>query len=707
MTFLAKHPVWSLLILGVSILVALTGASEGFRKSIGNIYKNLFAMGGIDTGKMMMPESKKRASDLNKFNKALDGTKSSMDDLASSTGAAAKAAKGLLGFDEIFSIKSPDEDADSGITDALDDLGGLTGLDFSDLDIKMPSVDNIASDFVTNLVKALGGQNKILSSGIGSLLGMALGAIIGGPAGAKIGAVIGTLAGWIWTDIAEALNLTDVGTIAAPIATAIGAGIGFIIGGPGGLAIGVAIGALVGWIVDKITRAFETGNWTNVGKSIGAAIGAAIGFIVGGPGGALIGSSVGVLVGWVADMFIEGFSDGNWNVTGISLSIGGSIGAAIGMIAGGPGGAAIGAAVGGLIGWIVSLVINGWDGIVEWFGTAATDTANFFSDMAINTGAFFILLIANLMMFIGDVKTTVGNFFSNLFSDIGTFFSTLLTDIGNFFSDTFISIGAFFITLAAKTMMFISDAKTAVGNFFSWLLSSIGTFFGWVVSKLASFFVGLFTSIGKFFISVFTAIGNFFSMLGTSIGNFFVSVKTKLGTFFGGLGSSISSFFTNIASWLSGWVTDIWNNVFGKFFGWISDAIDKLKEFFGLDSKAKATDTSYTSTGKDDSYQGSKRYSGHATGGIFNREHVARFAEGNKAEAIIPLENADAMRPFVDAVSNGITAALLPIMVNMNGGSQNSTQPLYVGTLIADDRSLKELERKMQVIRLSETQRRT
>ena len=33
-------------------------------------------------------------------------------------------------------------------------------------------------------------------------------------------------------------------------------------------------------------------------------------------------------------------------------------------------------------------------------------------------------------------------------------------------------------------------------------------------------------------------------------------------------------------------------------------------------------------------------------------------------------------------------------------------QPLYVGTLIADERSLKELQRKMQIIQLQEDIRR-
>ena len=87
------------------------------------------------------------------------------------------------------------------------------------------------------------------------------------------------------------------------------------------------------------------------------------------------------------------------------------------------------------------------------------------------------------------------------------------------------------------------------------------------------------------------------------------------------------------------------------------------------------------------------------------------ISEGNKAEAIIPLQNQTAMQPFVDAVSHGLTESLAPILANMHSNNNNSggsnLQPLYVGTLIADERGLKELERKMRVIQVKEDRRRS
>ena len=96
---------------------------------------------------------------------------------------------------------------------------------------------------------------------------------------------------------------------------------------------------------------------------------------------------------------------------------------------------------------------------------------------------------------------------------------------------------------------------------------------------------------------------------------------------------------------------------------------------------------------------------GHAKGGIFDREHIARFAEGNKAEAIIPLEDNSAMQPFVDAISTGIIQGIAPTLASNGGGSGNNLPPMYVGALVADERGLQELFKKFEVYEAKEMAR--
>lgn len=826
LTFVVAHPFWSLLIALTGLVVGLSGGFGKLSDAISSVFKKLTSFNGIDPDKVLLPSQKERANDLNKFNEALDDTKDSMDDLADSTGKATKAAKGLLSFDEVFKLNQPDEGTKKGInTDTDFDIPDLSGLDASTFIPEIPSFEGFASNFVTDMIDAL--KERFIGAGIGAILGGILGEILGGPLGAKIGAIAGAIAGWFWSDLADALGLTDVGKVALPIATGLGAIIGALIGGPLGAVIGAGIGTLVGWIIDSIARGFETGDWSHVGLPAGIGIGAAIGMIAGGPAGAAIGAAIGALVGWIADMLIDGFTNGNWDFSQLGLGIGGGIGAAIGMIVGGPAGAAIGAAIGALIGWLIGLIADNWASITDWFSDVWDSLTTFFSNIGSSVGQWFAGVgewfsqgwsslvggVSNFFTGIGEkftegltsvkewlsgiwtaISTSVGQWFApigtfftdvgtglvtfasdlwtgitTVFNDIATAISTVMQDIwsaittvwndissavstvcttiwetiSNIFgfikdlivkvvSDIWNAIVEWFTPIAEEIGRVCSEAWKAVSTWFTNIFNTISekvkavwetvkTFFGNILTSIttkvkeawsvvSTWFQNIWNVVKEKLSGAWTTVKDFFGKIYTSIktkvsdsynavknffGNMYTSVKEKIGNMY----TSVKDGIGNIYNAFKNWISNLWDNVFGKFFDWINTGIDKLREFFGLDSKAKNTDTSYA----DSSGSGTK--TGHATGGIFNREHIARFAEGNKAEAVIPLENAGAMQPFVDAVANGITASLMPIVANISGG-QNQLQPLYVGTLIADERSLKELNRKMQVIQLQENKRR-
>ena len=61
---------------------------------------------------------------------------------------------------------------------------------------------------------------------------------------------------------------------------------------------------------------------------------------------------------------------------------------------------------------------------------------------------------------------------------------------------------------------------------------------------------------------------------------------------------------------------------------------------------------------------------------------------------------------FASKVGKEIVSNLAPLLANNdNSGNTEDKRPIYVGTLIADDRGLKELERKLKVIRVQEDRR--
>jgi tape measure domain-containing protein len=731
LTFVAAHPFWSLLIALTGLVVGLSGGFGKLSDAISSMFKKITAINGIDPDKVLLPSQKERANDLNKFNEALDDTKDSMDELADSTGKATKAAKGLLSFDEVFKLNQPDEGTSKGIdTDTDFEMPDLSGLDASSFIPGVPSFEGFANNFVTDMINAL--KEKFIGAGIGAIIGGILGGILGGPLGAKIGAIAGAIAGWFWNDLANALGLTDIGKVAVPIATGLGAVIGALIGGPFGAVIGAGIGALVGWLIDSIARGFENGDWSQVGYPVGIGVGAGIGFIVGGPAGAAIGAAIGALVGWISDIIVTGVTTGDWDFSKLGLGLGTGIGAAIGMVAGGPVGAAIGAAVGALISWLVGLIADNWDSITQWFSDVWTGLTTWFQDI-LNTitdkvqeawtvvSTWFQNIWDTISEKLSGAWQAVSTWFQNIWSTISEklsgawqattqFFSDILTTITSKVKEAWTVVSTWFQNIWSTISEKLSGAWQAVTKFFSDILTTItgkvkeawtavSTWFQniWntISEKLSGAWQAVTDFFGKIYTSIKTKVSDSYTVVKDFFGNMYTSIKTAIGDMY----TSVKDGIGNIYKAFKDWISNLWSNVFGKFFDWINTGIDKLKEFFGLDSKAKNTDTSYAYS------RSSGPKIGHATGGIFNREHIARFAEGNKAEAVIPLENAGAMQPFVDAVANGITASLMPIVANISGG-QNQLQPLYVGTLIADERSLKELNRKMQVIQLQENKRR-
>lgn len=582
---------------------------------------------------------------------------------------------------------------------------------------------------------------------IATVLGTAIGWVAGGPLGAVIGAAIGALVGWIIDRIAKGLETGDWTGIGLPIGIGLGAGIGFLIGGPLGTLIGGAIGAFVGHVIDLFIDGFTNGNWDagGIAMSLGPLIGAGIGMIVGGPAGAAIGAAIGLLVGWIVDLIVD-----NWDaIVDWFKGVGKWFGEVFSTI--GEFFANVGKAICEFFGNVGQWLSEAWTNLETWFGNVLTSIGDFFKNIWSSVSGWFSNLFTKIGAFFGGIWNTVSTFFSDLWNKVSVWFGQIWEAISGFFSQIWEAVSGLFSDIWdsfstwvndvwAKLTTWLSDIWNTFTEWAGQVVSKVATFFsdiwnkftewaGQIISKIGEFFGNIWNSITSWFAKFFSKVGELFSSIVSSVVNFVANVINKFTNFFSDLQTGVKNgvsniyntfknFFSdlwtevkngvsNIYNTFKDWISDLWSNVFRRFFDWISDGMSKLREFFRLESKARNTNTSYTDT------SGSKPKTGHATGGIFRREHVARFAEGNKAEAVIPLENAGAMQPFVTAISDGIMQGLMPTIAAIAGnngsgmnGDNEALRPLYVGTLIADERSLKELQRKMHVIELSENQRR-
>lgn len=562
-------------------------------------------------------------------------------------------------------------------------------------------------------------------------LGAVIGALIGGPSGAVLGATIGELVGWIIDEVARGFETGNWSGVATPVGVGLGWAIGSIMGGPMGGTIGMAIGALVGDIAGQFINGFTTGEWdpSRLGTEMGLGIGAAIGMIAGGPAGAAIGAGIGALVGWIGGLIVE-----NWDAISQWFA---DTGAKIGEWFTG--------VVDSYNAWadeteakINAWCDNTWNSITTWCSDTATAIGDWVTD-AIDRYNNWVTETEDkinnwcdrtwnsITTWVSDTATAIGDWVTDTIDRYNTWatetedkINTWCTNTWNSFttwcSNTLTSIGDWVTNTVDRYNAWATETETKINtwctntwnSFTNWSVNTWNTISNWAVNTWSTFsnwVVNTWNSIANWSVNTWNAFSNWSVSTWNIVSNWAVNTWNTINNWVVNTWNSFISWINNILNIVSNGLVNIWNTVANWLNNFWSSLWDSLLSigrsisdwWNGLWSNKKAS-VSVSTTGYGSRY-------GHASGGVFNREHVANFAEGNKAEAIIPLETESAMQPFVDAVANGLTATLAPLMAGAGGGQQQ-LQPLYVGTLIADDRGLRELERKMQVIRMQETKRR-
>lgn len=262
---------------------------------------------------------------------------------------------------------------------------------------------------------------------------------------------------------------------------------------------------------------------------------------------------------------------------------------------------------------------------------------------------------------ITGIKNGVTNALSNITSWIKTnIFDKFKTGLDTWFSSTSASLLS-----VGKNMIqgILSGIKDGLANIKSWLkdnvydsiVGGVKSLFGIASPAKAMKPLGAFVSQG-FGLGITDE-------MAYVIKDILASMKDVMGAF--ELGDNP----------LVAWADDVWMSIDTK----ISMAINKIKELMdltnqGISLQANLSGFNYTREG-------------------FNYTPIPQDTEG------------------ADYFADALVSRLGPIIAQERDSSNNGTpietlRPLYVGTLIADDRGLRELERKMRVISDAEDERR-
>lgn len=498
---------------------------------------------------------------------------------------------------------------------------------------------------------------------IGSVLGTVIGGLLGGPAGMLIGSAIGTFAGGLvglfWDDLKKFIT-DDLG---ANLGTLIGGILGSSYGIPGALG-----GALLGtWLDDNKTQIYtwveDTGSrlsswWSDTKEGFST----------------WVTDTTSSLSTWWSDT-TTGFSTW-WSDTNEDLSS-----------------------------WLNDTIkiFSDWDSITgdtldDWledtkagFSTWWSDTTSGLSTWSRDTKDGFLTWKSDtgtsINTWLSDTKQGFSTWVTDTLAPLKRWVEETKRDLSKWWSDTWTGFGEWAYNAGVEIEQWSKDAEDAIND---WIADTWRGFIDWAA--------GVGTVIGGFVLAAGRKFDGWLSDTWAGFSAWFKDTKERIKTNWNGL------FDPN--NWKSGWAsikqwfTDLFNDIKGWFTG-LGSSISSWWDGLWDDKEVKVN----TPNGRSSS-GGSFSLAGHAAGGVFNREHIARFAEGNKAEAIIPLENNTAMRPFVDAVSDSVLSSLAPVIANGNSSNSNNLPPLYVGTLVADERGLRELYKKFEIIQVQENARR-
>ena len=252
-------------------------------------------------------------------------------------------------------------------------------------------------------------------------------------------------------------------------------------------------------------------------------------------------------------------------------------------------------------------------------------------------GGAMVSLLQAIMGALANVLPTVTSFLNWIAPFIAGLFEKLAAFINWFLEDSTRMSGA--LTGLQAIVETVSTAFEIAATFIQGVWDALVKFFAAIPMKISSFFSGVAETIGGYFRSAYEKVTG----IATDIVNFWRDVPSKITGFFSNIGSAITGFFKNIK------LPHIRVDNFSlNPVDWVQNGVPKLWIEWA------------------------------ATGGLVDGATLIGAGEAGR-EAIVPLENRNAMQPFATAVSedlqdNGTFADILAVLVDI----RDRTQAVYL-----------------------------
>jgi len=343
-----------------------------------------------------------------------------------------------------------------------------------------------------------------------------------------------------------------------------------------------------------------------------------------------------------------------------------------------------------------------WTNLNTRFGTFRTDLRTAWDDLWRNVGTAW-------SSFTEKVRPAWNTFWDGLGKRWSEFMTDSDRDWGKLWTDVKTLWGNFTSEVAPAWNKFWEDLDTTFGGFKTDVTTAWNDLWTNVTTEWNKFKEETEPAWNKFWEDLDTTFGGFKTDVTTAWNDLWTDIKKNWKEFSEPYTRDWRTFWEDITKWWNdfkksfnkGW-DDFWSGLGNRMRGYINviiDYINKLiKSWNSLSFTIPGFKNPVTGTVYDATTISVPRVATIprlARGGVVTRDTLARVGEGGP-EAVLPL-NRQSLQPLADLITEQIQSF----------GTGGVTPPIYVGTLIADRQGLRELERRLQQVRLSEQGRLT
>lgn len=360
-------------------------------------------------------------------------------------------------------------------------------------------------------------------------------------------------------------------------------------------------------------------------------------------------------------------------------------------------------------------VIDSTSEFLKWSAESLQEFGNWVVESTTQFGKWALDSLKEFGNWATESATRFGEWITDSLSEFGRWATESLKEFGNWAIESLKGFGNWASDSLAKFGEWFNTSIAKLGN---WCIESIKKFANWSADTIRTFVSWVSDTGGRissWASDTATRFGNWVADTTGRLSRWASDAYTKIKNWVSDTVSAFSRWVSDTIKAVSNWGSDLWKSIISP----LEKVWDKAQDMFGRigsmvsgvfgGGKKRTIEASFSV----DEPNIPQTYDLGITPTLDIKAPRAPLTAGLTtpkaprlaAESIVSTPSKAAQTDF-SGIGKEIAQYLLPALANNHTGTQEQLPPVYVGTLIADERGLRELERKMEVIRLKEGNRR-